>query len=330
MSLSATNSINPSDVLYRPKPSKKKLTRARKPNKKPKAGKQQPIGELQSNEALESVDDEDLIDRLLGGVEVGDEATDTQPLKSAVDSTDSNTGLTQKIEHLKEDVKEVAHTIATTIAHPMTAPGTKQHRNRQKDRLARRQAAEETVRENARLEAESLGPNANERKKESEAMEDAFQALGLRMVEMNPDGHCLFSAIADQLNLHKVALIETEVHTYQTCRTMAAEYMKMNRDEFVHYLPAADDGIGEGLMSDQQYAQHCDQVRDSAQWGGEPEILALSKVFKFPIHVVQASTSVLKIGEEDYGALRAGKALTISYHRKSYGLGEHYNSLRPR
>lgn len=95
---------------------------------------------------------------------------------------------------------------------------------------------------------------------------------------MNPDGHCLFSAIADQLDLHRVPLKGASSHSYRTCRSMAAEYMRQHPDDFIHYLPASDDGVGEGLMSQAQYQKHCDQVRDSAEWGGEPEVsLSISR-----------------------------------------------------
>ena len=110
-------------------------------------------------------------------------------------------------------------------------------------------------------------------------------------------------------------------------------------------------------MSEKEYEGHCDRIRDSACWGGEPEvcfsscsspsipkdytysshgfsscwaitlqILALSKALKYPIHVVQAFHPTIKVSDE-FLPLRGNMALTISYHRKSYGLGEHYNCM---
>jgi OTU domain-containing protein 6 len=59
-----------------------------------------------------------------------------------------------------------------------------------------------------------------------------------------------------------------------------------------------------------------------AVWGGQFEIQALSKSLKRQIHIIQADSPLLKIGEEFLG-----EPLRISYHKHSFGLGEHYNSV---
>jgi OTU domain-containing protein 6 len=69
--------------------------------------------------------------------------------------------------------------------------------------------------------------------------------------------------------------------------------------------------------------KYCDAVESTGVWGGQPEILALSRVFNTPIHVVQAGSPVVKVGAEE----SKSDPLMISYHRRMYGLGEHYNSL---
>ncbi|KAH9817469.1 hypothetical protein DFH28DRAFT_1081161 [Melampsora americana] len=302
--MSAITNIN--EILSRPKPNKKKSksNKQTKPTIKPKPN---PIPTF-SIESESRIEDEELINQLLDNLE-SEQIKTTLELSTneskSIHSTSSHHGLTHKILDLKDEVKEVAQTIASTF----TTEPTKR-RNRHKDRLARRIEKDEALREKARIEILGLGTDGDERKKEMDEIESVCQTLGLKMVEY------LFRT--------------PNPHTYSTCRTMAAEYMRQHPDDFIHYLPAADDGIDEGLMSKDQYNQHCDQVRDSAQWGGEPEILALSKCFKFPIHVIQAFTSTLKIGEEEFNQFRSHQSLKISYHRKSYGLGEHYNSLRPR
>ena len=44
--------------------------------------------------------------------------------------------------------------------------------------------------------------------------------------------------------------------------------------------------------------------------------------------MIQADSPIVKVGQEEYG--KDNRKVMISYHRKMYGLGEHYNSLRPR
>ncbi len=65
-------------------------------------------------------------------------------------------------------------------------------------------------------------------------------------------------------------------------------------------------------------------MESTGLWGGQPEILALSRAFSRQINVVQVGFPTLKVGEEDFGAKHGGDggAVFISYHRKMYGLGE--------
>ncbi|WVW81574.1 hypothetical protein I302_103569 [Kwoniella bestiolae CBS 10118] len=83
----------------------------------------------------------------------------------------------------------------------------------------------------------------------------------------------------------------------------------------------------------------CQLVAETGEWGGEPEIQALSRHFNTPIHVFQRGppTVVSHGGSADaFGgamspeqSMAAGdKVVRISYHKRMYGLGEHYNSLR--
>ncbi len=54
---------------------------------------------------------------------------------------------------------------------------------------------------------------------------------------------------------------------------------------------------------------YCSAVENTGVWGGQPEILALSRAFGTEIHVIQAGVPVLKVGEGEYD----GEPLTISY-----------------
>jgi len=61
-------------------------------------------------------------------------------------------------------------------------------------------------------------------------------------------------------------------------------------------------------------------------WGGNLEILALSKSYKIPVHIIQMGSPVLKISDDEFG--RDKEPILLSYHKHMYGLGAHYNSLR--
>ena len=150
--------------------------------------------------------------------------------------------------------------------------------------------------------------------------------------QTQPDGHCLFAAVADQLALHR--LVSRETASYAMTRLAAANYMLSHEDDFLPFLPSieGEDGEGatsDGMMTSRQYSRYCTTIRDTAAWGGEPEILALSRAFGVPIHVVQAGKPPVVIHEPIDGMSdTAGtKVCFISYHRRMYGLGEVRNLL---
>lgn len=144
--------------------------------------------------------------------------------------------------------------------------------------------------------------------------------------QINPDGHCLFSAVADQLAL--LGVIPPQQAKYEFVRAAAANYIYSHPDDFIPFLPSTDgeDGYGAdvpGLMSPEQFRRYCESVKDTAIWGGEPEILALSRAFGIPIHVVQAAQPRIVVHNPTTdGSALNGPPARISYHRRMYGLGE--------
>ncbi|KAJ7343531.1 hypothetical protein DFH08DRAFT_872956 [Mycena albidolilacea] len=181
----------------------------------------------------------------------------------------------------------------------------------------------------ARLEKEA--------KDEERDIKRVCDELNIEIHEINPDGHCLFSAVADQLRL--LSILPAEQATYHTTRRAAGSYIYSHQDDFLPFLPSAtgEDGFGAldaGLMSQVEFRKYCDTVRETAEWGGEPEILALSRVYNVPIHVVQAGRPPVVIHNprdpSTDDQVMDKRVVRISYHRRMYGLGEHYNSLRPR
>ncbi|KAJ7452471.1 hypothetical protein B0H11DRAFT_2073576 [Mycena galericulata] len=161
--------------------------------------------------------------------------------------------------------------------------------------------------------------------------------LNLQIHEITPDGHCLFSAVADQLQL--LSIIPATQASYINARVAASTYIYTHPDDFLPFLPSAagEDGAGSldaGLMSPQEFERYCASIRDTAIWGGEPEILALSRAFNVPIHVIQGGQPPVVVHNPTEpptdDQVTDKRVVRISYHRRMYGLGEHYNSLRPR
>jgi OTU domain-containing protein 6 len=199
-----------------------------------------------------------------------------------------------------------------------TAPnggGPAKKRNRQKDRLARRAAEQEAEMLKAEEEAANL---PNWKKQERSAMIKAFKDHGLVEQEIAPDGHCLFSAVADQLKQVGVPLsqggeaAQSQDGPYKVVRMTAARYMEGHPDEFAGFL-------------DEPLGSHVHKIRDTAEWGGQLELIALARSYNIEISVIQDGR-VDKFAPETDSKER--ETIWLAYYRHGYGLGEHYNSLR--
>ncbi|KAH6845035.1 hypothetical protein B0I37DRAFT_328044 [Chaetomium sp. MPI-CAGE-AT-0009] len=234
---------------------------------------------------------------------------------------------------------DLAHTLATTTlsqppsqplqqAPPLQKQQQQQHqqqqpkRNRQKERLARRAAEQEAAALAAAAEAAAM---PDRRALERSAMQRAFAAHALREHEIAPDGHCLFSAVADQLSLNGIPLVEGEVPglepkvvvpPYKVVRGVAADWIEGHGDAYAGFL---EEGV-EGYVG---------RIRDTAEWGGELELSALANAYGVEIRVVQGEGRVEVVRPDAAGKGEGeAKTLWLAYYRHGYGLGEHYNSLR--
>ncbi|KAF3905886.1 hypothetical protein AA313_de0209223 [Arthrobotrys entomopaga] len=190
--------------------------------------------------------------------------------------------------------------------------------SRQKARLARRAAQIDELTEQAKQEAAAM-PDL--RAIEAERMQTLFKDNGLTEVQIAPDGHCLYSAFAVGLEDSGIALAtqdsgqaRSKKRPYTFTRKAAGDYISSHPDDFTPFLED-----GETLDS------HVNKVQNTAEWGGQMELLALAKEYGVTVKIVQAEGVGVTAMNEDDG----GKGdVWLAYHRRGYGLGEHYNALR--
>lgn len=201
------------------------------------------------------------------------------------------------------------------------AGGAGKKRNRQKERLARRAAEQEAAAEAAEQEAAGM---TDHRGVERERMAAEFSRHGLEEHEIRPDGHCLFSAVADQLGQARVPVVPSGVEAgegeqpgYKTVRRAAAGYIEAHGDDYAGFL-------------EEDLGSYVRKIRDTAEWGGQLELLALASVYGVEVCVVQdGRTEVIQpSGGGDAKEGEERKKIWLAYYRHGYGLGEHYNSLR--
>ena len=237
-----------------------------------------------------------------------------QPLTNgkAVVDVHAITGESTANDPNQEDTRsEKLATDSAEIGRLPSDQGRKQ--NRQKARLARRAAEQEAAAAQAEEEAANL-PNLQAQ--ERLIMLNEFEARGLEEINIRSDGHCLYAAVADQLIQHNIDItlgsIASNEPAYKVIRHVAAQYISDHPDEF---LPFLEEPLDEYLT----------KVRDTGEWGGHLELQALGNAYEIEINVLQGNGRV----ENIHGKQQSVKnVIWLAYYRHSFGLGEHYNSLR--
>ena len=185
--------------------------------------------------------------------------------------------------------------------------------NRQKARLARRAAEQEELAKQAAEEAKYL-PDLKQQ--ERNRMLEHVKQRGLQEKEIRADGHCLYSAIADQLEQLHIPLgaapADKPATSYIVVRAAAANYIEHHQDDFVPFL-------------EEPLPEYLRKIRDTGEWGGQLELMALAKSYATDINVLQDFGRVEKI---ESGGEKSEKEMWLGYYKHGFGLGEHYNSLR--
>ncbi|MCJ1310066.1 hypothetical protein MMC25_003727 [Agyrium rufum] len=203
-------------------------------------------------------------------------------------------------------------TVATGIAPEKEEPSLGKKPNRQKARLARRAAEQEAVVQQAEDESRNL-PDL--RQQELTRMAAELDKRNLKEKLIQPDGHCLYSAIADQLEQSKIDLGIPEAEAqpnYRKIRYAAADYISQHPDDFFPFL-------------EEPLEQYVHKLRNTGEWGGHMELSALANAYGVNIHVLQGDGRMETI--EPSKKIHE-RPIWLGYYRHSFGLGEHYNSLR--
>ncbi|CAR30923.1 ZYRO0E05698p [Zygosaccharomyces rouxii] len=213
------------------------------------------------------------------------------------------------LEQLSIDNDTQKTTESTSAPTPAPTSEPKKRRNRQKERLAKRDAEIVKMKQEAEEEA-SKQPDL--KKIEQDSLDQLCNLNHLMPHDIKPDGHCLFASILDQLTVRH-GIKDLDIYKL---RQLACNYIRSHSDDFIPYL------FDENTMQLQNINEYTDEMEKTAKWGGEIEILALSKVFDCPISILMSGRATHIINE-------AGEKpeLKLIYYKHSYALGEHYNSL---
>lgn len=203
----------------------------------------------------------------------------------------------------------------------------KKKANRQKARLARRAAEREADVEQAAAEAANQKDNRGDERK---IMNETFSRLGLKEIDIRPDGHCLYSAVANQLSEFGMSLTpgmtagdkpsvptsKTKFDGYRNVRAATADFLRANPDDFAAFL-------------EEPIHLYAEKIKSTTEWGGQLELQAMARAYGIHINVIQVDGRIEKFepnAEKNVDEDRT-KTIWLAYYRHTYGLGEHYNAL---
>ncbi|KAK6591229.1 hypothetical protein RS030_101577 [Cryptosporidium xiaoi] len=153
---------------------------------------------------------------------------------------------------------------------------------------------------------------------ELNTINEKLKELKLKLFNISPDGNCLFGSIKHQLEQKDIG-----IYSIKELRKIAVDYIVQNRETMEPFVLASVEN------SDITFENYCDNIRDTNEWGGEVELVALSNSLKIPIAVIRS----LNHRNEYYGehfhvndGTQNGNTLFIVYHMHLFANGSHYNS----
>lgn len=179
-----------------------------------------------------------------------------------------------------------------------------------------KKANEEKVRQ-AEIAAQEELNKTGPRVIELNTIKGILKKRNLMLHPIASDGNCLYNAVRHQLQV--TGRLADDV---QTMRHKTAGYIRQNKDSLIFYMTNAETG---DCLNDAEFAKYCDDLQNTAAWGGQVEISALSQTLQVPIEVIQATGAPTIQGDDKF----KGPNVIITYHRTMYSLGEHYNSTKP-
>lgn len=194
--------------------------------------------------------------------------------------------------------------------------GQRKVKGKSQQRRAKKQR-EEAEREARMAEArQNAGPDR--RAEEDAALRAQLAPLGLGVREVAADGHCLFRAVACQLETPKAAA--TDDAPVWDLRRRAVEHARAHAPDFEPFFEPTDTAP--------TFEAYCKEMASTAAWGGQMEIRALATVLGRPIrvHTVGAPPLVMSDGS---AAAQSTPTIELAFHQHAFGLGEHYNAVQP-
>jgi OTU domain-containing protein 6 len=241
----------------------------------------------------------------------------------------------------------------TTSNDSSTTATNNNNTNNKKDKARRRRerqrAMERERDERVALETAKAGPSP--RDVELAQIQQILDLAGLTVQTVAADGHCLYRAIAAQLNAEArrrsgtesgaaagddaapaATTATTATATYQDVRNWTADALREHADEYAPFCEYNSES------SVPHFPSYVAAVRNTATWGGHLELRALAQhVLHRPLEIYSAATTTssqqqpmplrIECDDSNDNASPHPPPIRLSYHLRYYALGEHYNCV---
>jgi OTU domain-containing protein 6 len=109
-------------------------------------------------------------------------------------------------------------------------------------------------------------------------------------------------------------------YDYKSLRTTAASFIREHKDDFEPFL------LADEHSSTRDIDIYCREIEETAVWGGELEISALSRSLNLPVEIYSTRTQTPMVIRPEHDT-EGGGVVRLAYYEHLYGLGQHYNGL---
>lgn len=147
---------------------------------------------------------------------------------------------------------------------------------------------------------------------EQEQMAEQLAKINLKMHSNIGDGNCLYRAFAYSL-LKKGFQEYRDPNSFKEIRKRAADELRSNESQYFNFS---------NCSNHEEYEHYCEIVENSAEWGDELELTAISNAFKYTIVVHRVGQPPLNRGE-------FSQSIDLAFLPNFTTSGGHYNAVIP-
>jgi hypothetical protein len=117
----------------------------------------------------------------------------------------------------------------------------------------------------------SSGPNSFD---DDVELRDSLAVHGMEIIDISPDGNCLFRSISDQL-------FGDYGNNHADVRSAICDFMEKNKEDFQVFLVFEDEDDDDQQEEDAKDFEHyIDTMRQDGEWGGNLELVAAARLYQ--------------------------------------------------